>query len=194
MSSTRTVVDQSGSLATIATDPLRSFKFHVIISRIGDLAAAYPKLGFMSVSGLSVTTDVIAYRQGGHNTTTQKMPGQSDFAPVTLSKGLMTGDQKLVNWVYQLFNVMQGNGNAYPSGTDFRAIVDIMLIDHPVTTKTAPVKAVWRLYNAWPTSVSFGDLDAGANSIAVNQMTLAHEGWDFKVAEKSGAASTASLK
>ncbi|ORT58170.1 phage tail protein [Streptomyces sp. CB03238] len=187
-------VTQSQSLASRQTDPLRSFKFHVQISQVGKLASAYPKLGFMTVSGLSVTTDVIAYRAGGMNTTTQKMPGQSDFSPVTLSKGMMPGDQNLVNWMYQLFDVMQGNGSGSDTGTEFRATIDIMLIDHPVTKNKAAVKAVWRLYNAWPTSVAFGDLDAGSNTFAVSQLTFAHEGWDFKVADKYGPSSYAQIK
>jgi phage tail-like protein len=49
-------------------------------------------MGFMSASGLNITTEVIPYREGGMNTTTQKMPGQSDFAPITLSKGLIVGE------------------------------------------------------------------------------------------------------
>ncbi|MEW1675561.1 phage tail protein [Streptomyces sp. VTCC 41912] len=120
--------------------------------------------------------------------------GQSDFSPVTLSKGMMPGDQNLVNWVYQLFDVMQGNGSGSDTGSEFRATIDIMLIDHPVTKSKAAVKAVWRLYNAWPTSVAFGDLDAGSNTFAVSQLTFAHEGWDFKVADSYGPNSYAVIK
>ncbi|MCC3766041.1 phage tail protein [Streptomyces sp. UNOC14_S4] len=183
---TRTTVEQKSSLASISTDPLRSFKFHVQISGPQSLQNAYPKLGFMAVSGLSMTTDVIAYRTGGNNVTTQKLPGQSDFSPITLSKGLCPGDQQLLDWMYQMFSVMQGVGQTYDTKTDFRATIDIMLIDHPVTTSTAAVKAIWRVYNAWPTAISFGDLDAGQNMYSVHQMTFAHEGFDFKVAPKSG--------
>lgn len=186
-------VTQQKSLATIATDPLRAFKFHVKISRVGKLAEAYPTLGFSTVSGLSINTDVIAYRQGGHNTTTQKMPGQSDFSPITLSKGLMVGDTGLMKWMYQLFNVMQGAGENYDTATDFRAWVDIMLIDHPVTKTKAAVKACWRVYNAWPTVISFGDLDASQNAYQVEQLTLAHEGWDFKIADKAGPSNGVSF-
>jgi hypothetical protein len=45
------------------------------------------------------------------------------------------------------------------------------------------------VYNAWPTSIAFSDLDAGANAIVVQQMTLAHEGWEFKVAKNIGTES-----
>lgn len=173
------------TIGHLATDPLRNFKFNVRINHPS--LSGFATMGFMSVSGLSITTEVIPYREGGHNTTTQKMPGQSDFAPLTLSKGLAVGsDAATYNWMQQLFTVMQGTGTGAP-GQDFRVTVDVMLLDHPVTTKVVPVKAAWRVYNAWPTAIAFSDLDAGANAIVVQQMSLAHEGWDFKLAAKVGA-------
>lgn len=330
-----TPVTQQSTLAKISTDPLRNFKFHVKIYHTG-LQDKYPQLGFMSVSGLSVTTDVVVYRQGGHNTTTQKMPGQaqplsakvltpggykpmgdvsvgdavvdphgqnsrvlgvyqqgvrpvyeivtedggtteacsqhrwkvtteesraqvvntvelaklvkngkapflpalernvldlagappvagaprqvasvtyvrdeevqciavsanshlyvtddfipthnSDFAPITLSRGLIPGDSNIHAWLQQIFMVIQGTGGTDGS-KEFRSTMDIMLVDHPVTTTKAAVKAAWRVYNCWPTSIAFGDLDAGANGVELQQITLAHEGWQFKIASKGG--------
>jgi phage tail-like protein len=179
-----TPVTQQSTLAKISTDPLRNFKFHVKIYHTG-LQDKYPQLGFMSVSGLSVTTDVVVYRQGGHNTTTQKMPGQSDFAPITLSRGLIPGDSNIYAWLQQIFQVIQGTGGTDGS-KEFRSTMDIMLVDHPVTTTKAAVKAAWRVYNCWPTSIAWGDLDAGANGVELQQITLAHEGFDFKIASKGG--------
>jgi hypothetical protein len=37
--------------------------------------------------------------------------------------------------------------------------------------------------------VAFSDLDAGANAIIVQQMTLAHEGFEFKLANSTGSSS-----
>lgn len=186
------------SIGHLATDPLRNFRF---IARIHHpTLRGFADMGFMSISGLSITTEVIPYRQGGHNTTTQKMPGQSDFAPLTLSKGLAVGkDQAMFNWMRQLFSVVQGEGTGQ-SGEDFRCNVSIMVLDHPVTAKhkgdkefKIPVKAAFKVYNAWPTAVAFSDLDAGANAIVVQQMTLAHEGWNFDLADKIGYGSTAAV-
>jgi phage tail-like protein len=148
------------------------------------------EMGFVSVSGLNITTDVIPYRQGGHNTTTQKMPGQSDFGPLTLNKGLMLGDKGPMDWMRRLFSVQQGKGGG-SAGDEFRFTVDIKVLAHPVTNVTVdsashPVHAFFTVYNAWPTSVGFSDLDAGANAIIITSMTLAHEGWKFKVASKPG--------
>jgi phage tail-like protein len=36
----------------------------------------------------------------------------------------------------------------------------------------------FEVYNAWPTSVAYSDLNAGDNALFVEQMTLVHEGFD----------------
>jgi phage tail-like protein len=176
----------TSTVGHIATDPLRNFKFQVQIQH-PDIKG-FARMGFMSVSGLNVTTEVIPYREGGMNTTTQKMPGQSDFAPITLSKGLAVGDSQMMDWMRQLFTVIQGTGNG-KAGSEFRHMVDIKVLDHPVTSGNTPAKAAFRVYNAWPTAVAFSDLDAGANAIIVQQMTLAHEGFEFKLANSVGPSS-----
>lgn len=180
-------IQQKSTMAHLASDPLRNFKFIVTIEK-------FPRVtfGYMSVSGLNITTEVISYREGAMNTTTQKMPGQSDFSPVTLSRGVAVGAPVDLLWMRQLFTVIQGTGN-FRAGQDFRSNVDIGLLDHPVTTKTVPIKARWKVYNAWPTTLSFGDLDAGASQLLVAQIALAHEGWDFDVAPGILGADAAAL-
>lgn len=173
------------SFAKISTDPLRNFKFLVSIN---DGRRYFPvNMGFVSVSGLNITTDVIPYREGGHNTTTQKMPGQTDFGPITLNKGLVLGDKGPMDWMRRLFSVVQGKGGG-GAGSEFRFTMDIRVLAHPVTNvaiESSPAHAVFRVYNAWPTAIGFSDLDAGANAIVVQSMTLAHEGWSFKLAAKT---------
>lgn len=181
-------VTQNASIAHLATDPLRNFKFVVSISP--NTGAAAPSMGFMTVEGLSTTIDVIAYREGGFNTTTQKMPGQADFAPITLSKGVILGNTYGYDWVSQLFTVMQGTGNQ-GAGQDFRANVNIQVLDHPVTQSSVPVKAWFTVFNCWPTSISFANLDASANAMFVEQLSLAHEGWDYTLASNIGATNAA---
>jgi phage tail-like protein len=91
----------------------------------------------------------------------------------------------------ELFTVIQGTGTGI-AGQDFRSNMDIKVLAHPVTRGTVPVKAAFRVYNAWPTSVAYSDLDAGANAIVIQQMTLAHEGFTPKLA--NGVAASESVK
>jgi phage tail-like protein len=180
-------VTQTSTVARVTTDPLRNFKFAVAIN---PPAGAAINVGFMSVQGLNVTVSVIAYRDGAMNTVTQKLPGQAEFSPIVLSRGVAVGTQYELAWLKQLFQVMQGTASSttddlgqFPNGpgSDFRGIVDVKVLGHPITGFAAPINAWFRVYNAWPTSVAYSDLDAGANQILVSQMTLAHEGWDLKV-------------
>ena len=185
-------VTQSTSTSRLATDPLRNFKFAVSIAAPNAGNAAI-KIGFMSVSGLNITISVIAYRTGEMNTTTQKMPGQADFAPIVLTHGVAVGTPYELLWTKQLFQVMQGTDmttSAGPTqtgqfsnapGSNFRTTVEIDILGHPVTGSIAPVLGIYMVYNAWPTVLSYSDLDAGANQLLIAQMTLAHEGWDFQL-------------
>src|ERR1035437_1262504 len=117
------------SIGHISTDPLRNFKFLVDINHPTIPSLGGTRMGFMSVSGLNITTEVIPYREGGMNTTTQKMPGQSDFAPITLSRGVIIGDSKMLDWMRQLFTVQQGTG-LNRSGLEFRSNMVINVLDH----------------------------------------------------------------
>lgn len=114
--------------------------------------------------------------------------GQSDFAPITLSKGMAVGDSQMMDWMRQLFTVIQGTGTG-KAGQEFRHNVLVNVMDFPVTTGNVPTKAAFRIWNAWPTAVAWSDLDAGANAIIVQQMTLAHEGFEFKLANSVGSES-----
>jgi len=176
------MITQKSSLSSPATDPLRNFKWQLIFRPATGAATA---MMAMTLGGLSGTIDTIPYREGGYNVVTQKMPGQADFGPLTITKGVMVGPQFQIDWFKRLFTVLQGTGTQAP-GDDFRYTVDVLVIDHPVTTAQAPVKAAFTVYRAWPTALAFGDLDAGANQLLISQMTLAHEGFTPDVAADVG--------
>jgi phage tail-like protein len=181
-------VQQKPSLSSLATDPLRNFVWQLTFTP----GAASPSgakaftSGFMTVGGLGMTIDVIPYREGDHNTTTQKMSGQADFQPVVLSTGVIVGRTQDLQWIKQLFIVNQGSGGQTET-TDYRCLVDIAVLAHPVTAGTRAIKARFRVYNAWPTSIAWSDLDAGANQLLIEQMSLAHEGIDPQIAASAGA-------
>lgn len=180
------------------TDPLRNFKFRVEIGL--DLGAPYgtmAHLGFMAASGLAATTEPISYREGGDNTTPRKMPGQTDFPPISLTRGIVGNakDQSLLwQWYRKIFFITQGSGFGAASGDDFRTTIYIRVFDHPANrgrqTGFQPgmgaifgqIKASWKLFNAWPASLAFSDLDAGGNGVLVNNLTLMYEGFDFATA------------
>jgi phage tail-like protein len=181
--------------STLETDPIRNFRFLVTFHTLdgkqawAQEAPSKVVVGFTSVSGLSVTTDSIPYREGGYNTTVHQIPGQTTFAPIQLQRGVVLGTSQHWNWMRKLFATVQGGGTTSALGENFRADIEIEVLSHPIpgsgstTQLTAAnykdhVAMRFWVYNAWPTSVAYSDLNAGDNAIFVEQLTLVHEGFD----------------
>ena len=183
----------------LVTDPLRSFKFNVAIpiTASNQPLGTEARFGFMSVSGLGISIEPLTYREGGDNLTTRKMPGQADFNPITLSRGLFATDFDNWSWMGNLFSAMYGGSNPLVGSvpqTDFRTVVYINVLDHPNNTTQAAVnpygvtypnqagivKLSFKLYSAWITTLAYSDMDAGGNAVGVEQMTLNYEGFDMR--------------
>lgn len=132
---------------TQRTDPLRNFKFRVQIipkSQNTNLSTQLNKideLGFAQVSGISVTNEIITYREGGMNTHPHKMVAQSDFAPVSFARGAFSnnnGNSQDQMWKWQKFiHAWLGGGvSGEPGlavGEDYRCDVIVRVYDHPHT-------------------------------------------------------------
>lgn len=182
--------------STLLTDPLRNFRFLVTFQPQGnmaDLGLTKATLGFTSVSGLSVATDSIPYREGGYNTTVHQIPGQTTFTPLTLQRGVLIGSKQNWDWMRNLFATVTAGNTTRGVDQNFRCDLEIAVLSHPMPgspnqndtaeTSTDHVAMRFKVYNAWPTSVAYSDLNAGDNALLVEQMTLVHEGFDIKWAE-----------
>jgi phage tail-like protein len=190
------------------TDPLRDFKFTVKIVPTGILEDATPNignLGFAVVTGLSVTNEMIPYREGGMNTHPHKMIGQSDFNPITFSRGVFEGQDQLWRWQQFMHSWTQGaladDAGSTGSRNDYRCNIIVTVYDHPFTAAAADSsgnagysqdpgslgrvispgnkKLEFTIYNAWPAGYALGDLNAGNSSIMIQQMTVNHEGFEI---------------
>lgn len=186
------------TLSTLQTDPIRNFKFVVEFyqqTNDGKWGASFGKMGFVSLSGLSVATESIAYREGGYNTNFHQIPGQSSFTPITLSKGVMLGNDAHARWMRRLFSVLTPNATS-GVGADFRCDLDIAVLSHPNPAAltgsngnpsegpyTDHASLRFRVNNAWITSLSYSNLDAGASTLMVEEITLVHEGFDVTFAK-----------
>lgn len=189
-------------MAITRTDPLRDFKFRVQISpngaRLKKVASGIGTLGFAVVSGIAVQNEMVPYREGGMNTHPHKMVGMSDFTPVTFSRGVFANQAQMWRWQSFMHSWMQGDPGAYGSqgeDSDYRCTITVTVFDHPYTANdthyaTDPskgftgdqknAKLVYKLHNCWPGGFALSDLNAGASSIMVQQMTIHHEGFELQ--------------
>jgi len=178
--------------STLLTDPVRNFRFLVTFiphdtTNAGLKPLASATFGFTSVSGMSVTTDSIPYREGGYNTVVHQIPGQTTFTPITLQRGVLLTQRQNWDWMKHLFATVAAHGSSLQKAQSFRCDLDIAVLSHPIPSATTDdntasatdhVAMRFRVYNAWPTAVAYSDLNAGDNALFVEQMSLVHEGFD----------------
>nr|DAU70905.1 MAG TPA: major tail protein [Caudoviricetes sp.] len=136
--------------------PLPSFHFEVRWS--ADEKDVAP---FSEVSGLSVESQVIEYREGNSKVySTIKMPGLKKYGNITLKRGAMAKDNSLFDW----WNKTQLNKIE-------RKNVVINLLDElhePVIT--------WTVLNAFPVKVDNASYNSTSNEVLIETLELAHEG------------------
>jgi phage tail-like protein len=92
-------------------DPYKNFKFR--IKWDGRHVA-----GVSKISGLRRTTEAIQHREGGDPSTSRKCLGHTEFAAITLERGV-THDPEFENWANKVWNLGAGRG-AEVSLKDFR--------------------------------------------------------------------------
>jgi phage tail-like protein len=117
--------------------------------------------GFTEISGLSIESEVIEYREGNSpEFSTVKMPGIRKYSNVILMRGIVANDNDFFLWI----NTIQGSQVQ-------RRDVTISLLN----ANHEPLRT-WKLRNAWPCKVQASDLKADGNEIAIETIELAHEG------------------
>jgi len=187
----RTITDTS----TIVTDPLRVFRFKATFTPIN--GSAVPGTftsfsgGFTGVSGLRTEVAVMEYREGGYNTTMHKIPGMASFLPVVFSRGALVGSDHAINWMRTIFAVSSGEGLAVGSNQTFRCNIKIELMDHPAAGASSNVpRMAFYLSNCFISSLAYSDLNAAANEIMFESMTIQHEGLTVAFTDETGEPST----
>ena len=137
----------------MADYPLTAFHFSV------DFGGS--TVGFSEVSGLTVETELVEYRDGASPEFTKiKMPGLKKYSNITLKRGVLPADNEFFEW----FNTTQMNK---PERRDLQ--VKLLNEGHD------PVM-VWTVKNAWPIKVEGPGLKADGNEVAIETIELAHEG------------------
>lgn len=153
-------------------DPYKNFKFRVQWD--GRYVAGISKVG-----ALQRTTEVVTHREGGDPSTNRKSPGRTDYAAITLERGV-THDNAFEIWANKVWNFGSGLG-AEVSLADFRKD---LVID--VFNEAGQKVLSYRVYRCWVSEFQAqADLDANANATLIQSIKLENEGWerDYDVTE-----------
>jgi phage tail-like protein len=156
-------------------DPYKAFKFRVKWD--GKYVA-----GISRISSLKRTTEVVVHRDGGEPSSFRNSPGQTIYEPIVLERG-RTHDLEFEKWANKVWNFGSGLGSEV-SLKDFRK--DIIL---ELNNEAGQLVMAWKIYRCWPSEyVAVSQFDSnGDASVAIESITLQHEGWerDYSIPEPS---------
>jgi phage tail-like protein len=134
--------------------------------------------GIGKVSSLTRTSHAVTYREGGDPGVVRRSPGQTEFAAITLKQGV-TQDAEFFQWANRVRDFT--NSTASPdtddqivSLQDFRK--DIVL---ELYNEAGQKVMAYNIYRCWPSGfTAMPELDADSNVVAIQTLTLEHEGWE----------------
>jgi phage tail-like protein len=120
-----------------------------------------PEAGFQECSGISMTVDVIEYRNGNDKENSpRKLTGLAKVGDVTLKRGII-GSLSLYKWIDQIRNGDQAA----------RRTVTIQLQNEDRTA----IVMTWKLLRARIVKHTSGPLNAKGTDVAIEELTLAYE-------------------
>jgi phage tail-like protein len=144
-------------MAVMREHPYGRFNFLV---DLGTGSTDGPDAGFQECSAIATEVAVVEYRNGNdRENAARKLPGLTKVADVTLKRGVV-GSLALFEWI-----------RAVRDGTVERRNVTIQL----VAEDRSGAVITWRLLRAFPVKYVAGPLNAQANEVAMEELTLSYE-------------------
>jgi len=145
-------------MAVVRDRPYAQFNFLVDIGT-GDTEG--PEAGFQECSGISMSVDVIEYRNGNDKENNpRKLTGLTRVSDVTLKRGII-GSLGLYKWIDEI-----RNGNPAALRT---VVIQLQNEDHTAIVMT------WKLLRARIIKHTSGPLNAKGTDVAMEEITLAYE-------------------
>ncbi len=141
------------------SDPPLGFRFGVFFFAGGAIPNPIDFM-FQKVTGLSSTITTDTVEEGGQNFYSQRLPTKVQHDDLVLERGLVVGSPLVIE-----FNVAMSLFKFSPSN------VLVTLLDEAGIPMSA-----WLFMKAYPLKWSVSDLDATANRVVIETMTLTYQG------------------
>jgi len=148
-------------------DPYKNFRFRVKFGATAEYVA-----GVTKVTGFKRATEVIKHRSGGDPASSFKLPGRTEYDPITFERGV-TNDKAFEQWANKVWSFRNSASGLETSLKDFRrdVIVDVF-------NEAGQKVLSYQIFNAWVSEWSpVSDLDSNANAVAIQTIKLENEGW-----------------
>ena len=166
----------------MADQLLRTFRFQIQLRKsaegeAGNAATAPPGAApsgaaladgaFQECSGLDIEMDIEEYSEGGRNDGVIQLVGRGKYSPLVLKRGMFYSDNGQVN--RDLWNWLQGVIDGVRPVARYDGIVEVM-------SQGDEVVATWVFDRGLPKKIAGPQLNAQTGEVAIEELTIAHEG------------------
>lgn len=174
---------------------LTSFRFEVRLIASPDVVAGRQRLpgagdgyavpngqqilgggAFQEVSGLDIEMDVQDYVEGGRNNGIVRRVGRAKFQPLVLKRGMFYPQEAEAKANTELWHWMQRIINGARPVRRYDGVINVMSAD-------GEVRASWMFDRGLPARIKGPELNAKTGEIAIEELTIAHEGLRLLPAE-----------
>ena len=142
-------------------DPELAFQFYL------EFDALVTPMDFKECKGIEWETEVTSFREGGNNRHEQHLIGPARFKPLEIKRGFMGAHAEFFKWMYECADSVSKN----PIKRKNFSLV--------VCNDAMYEVARFDFYNAFISKWQGPALDAGANEIAFESMTIVYDYFDF---------------
>ncbi len=160
---------------------LRTFRFQVKLRRspAAELGTTVAPAGaassgdpladgaFQECSGLEVSMDVQEYLEGGRNDGVIQRVGRAKYSPIVLKRGMFYSSEGQVN--RDLWQWIQGVVGGQRPVARYDGVIEVMSVADQVV-------ATWVFDRGLPARISGPTLNARTGEVAVEELTINHEG------------------
>lgn len=131
---------------------------------------------FQECGGLEIEMDIQEYQEGGRNNGTIRRVGRGKYQPVVLKRGMFFTKDGEGNANPELWHWMQRILNGERPVPRYDGIVHVMGQDNTL-------RATWMFDRGLPAKIKGPELNAKTGEIAIEELTIAHEGLRLLPAE-----------
>lgn len=121
--------------------------------------------GFSEVAGLDASVELKPLPEGGRNQGVRQLPGRAVYPPLVLKRGMSRNFE-----AWRWFDAVARGVRPVPRKG---VIVELLAAD------MSGVVARWTVNRAMPVKMKISDLNAKNGEIAIEELQLAHEGWNL---------------
>jgi len=156
----------AGGLAT-------TFNFRITLNRSDGSSPPLGDGGFQECTGLEIEMDVQELLEGGRNDGTVRRVGRGKYGPIVLKRGMLFPDDGEVN--RELWDWMQGVLSGVRPVARYDGVIEVRSADRQSTVAT------WTFDRGLPQKIAGPQLNAKTGEIAIEELTIAHEGLRVKI-------------